>query len=192
MNKFSDVYDFWIGDGKVKMDLWFKKDPVVDKKIRDKFGPWLDSFEMVDYEEWKTTPKGLVSLIILLDQFPRNAFRDTKRMFAFDQEALDTTREGLDRGMHDQLSLCENLFLTLPLEHSEDITDQKECVRLFQDMYDNAKADQKEFAAQILDYAKKHMAIIEKFGRFPHRNFVLGRSSSPEELAFLKTPGSSF
>lgn len=192
MKRWEEVYDFWIGQGKANSSMWFKKDDTLDKKIRDQFGPWLQDFNPLDYEAWKATPKGLVSLVILLDQFPRNAFRGKPNSFEFDQDALDVAREGLERGFQDQMDVYENMFLILPFEHSEDITDQKESVRLAQDVIERAPAADKKFAQMILDYAVRHHDIIEKFGRFPHRNAILGRVSSAEELAFLKTPGSSF
>lgn len=191
MKRWEEVYDFWIGENP-KTEIWFKKDPVIDSQIRDKFGPWLEDFDHNDYEPWKTSPRGLLSLVILLDQFPRNAFRGSARSFDFDMFALDAARDGLDRGFQDQLNTHEGMFLILPFEHSEDITDQKEGVRLAQDLVERAENKDKKFAAMVLEYAIKHHDIIEKFGRFPHRNEVLGRTSLPTEIEFLKTPGSSF
>jgi len=192
VKRFEEIYDYWVGDGRPRMELWFKKDPKVDNEIRAKFGPWLDDYDASVFEPWKSTPQGLVSLVILLDQFPRNAYRGTPRMFEFDNEALEVAKEGLEKGLHDQLNLFECMFLTLPLEHSEDITDQIESVRLFQDLDARTGPEQKAFSKSLLDYAVRHHAIIERFGRFPHRNEVLGRASTPEEIEFLKTPGSGF
>ncbi len=191
MKNWQEVYDFWIGENP-KPEMWFKKDKALDDQIRAKFGPWLENFDPVDYEEWRETPRGLVSLLILLDQFPRNAFRGTRRSFEFDGEALEVAREGLEKGYQDVATDYETMFLILPFEHSEDITDQKECVRLAHDWVARAKPEYKAFAQSGLDFAIKHHDIIQKFGRFPHRNEILKRESTQDEIAFLKTPGSSF
>ena len=191
MKRWQDVYDFWIGP-KPNPDIWFKKDPTLDQKIRDKFGAWLENFDITEYEEWKSEPRGLLSLVILLDQFPRNIYRDSAKSFAFDTDALELAKEALERGFDDQFTSQENMFLVLPFEHSEDITDQKEGVRLAQNMVEVAKPEDKKFAQGIVDFAQKHHDIIKRFGRFPHRNKALSRTSTPEEEAFLKTPGSSF
>ena len=191
MKRWQEVYDFWIG-AKPNLEKWFKKDPALDDEIRRRFGPWLDAYDPLDFESWKTEPRSLVSLVILLDQFPRNAFRGTPKSFQFDMDALDVAREGLEKGFQDQLNIHEALFLSLPFEHSEDITDQQESVRLTQDRLDTASSTEREFAKITHDYAVKHLEVIEKFGRFPHRNAILGRASTPEELEFLKKPGSSF
>lgn len=191
MKRWQDVYDFWIGEDP-KPEMWFKKDATLDSEIRAKFGPWLGSYDPLEYESWKTSPRSLVALVILLDQFPRNAFRGTKQSFEFDQDALDVAREGLEKGYLDEATDYETMFLILPFEHSEDITDQKESVRLAQDWVERAAPDKQKFARSCLDYAIRHHDIIARFGRFPHRNETLGRPSTPEEIAFLKTPGSSF
>lgn len=190
---FNEVYKFWFGDGTTnRMQLWFEKSDTVDRQIRDKYGPILDKFDMVDFESWKASDQGHLALVILLDQFPRNAFRGTAKAFQFDAEALEVAKEALDKGLHDSLPPLQAMFLLLPFEHSEDITDQKECVRLFEDLHPRMAAVDKKAADETLDYAKRHMKVIERFGRFPHRNSILGRPSTPEENEFLKTPGSSF
>lgn len=192
MRRFEEVYEFWFGKENPDVSMWFKKDLELDRQIRERFGPWLDAYSPQEFQEWKKTPQGLVSLVILLDQFPRNAYRGTARMFAYDQEALATAKEGLSKGWFEQLNIYEALFLCLPLEHSENLADQEECVRLAKVMQARATAEQQSFAAMTLDYAVRHRDIIAQFGRFPHRNEVLGRVSTPQEVEFLKSPGSSF
>ncbi len=190
---YKDIYKFWFGDStQPRMQLWFEKSEHVDKQIRDKFGPLLKNFDITQFESWKATPEGHLSLVVLLDQFPRNAFRGQAESFAYDNEALEAAREALDNGLHDTLPPFHALFLILPFEHSEDITDQRESVRLFEDLHARMPADQKKTADETLDYAKRHMQVIERFGRFPHRNKILGRESTREELEFLKQPGSRF
>lgn len=189
----AEVFKFWFGDGtKPQMQLWFTKNDGTDKQIRDKFGPILEKFDMIDFESWKSTPEGHLSLVVLLDQFPRNAYRGTPKSFEYDNDALEVAREALDKGLHDLLPPHQAMFLLLPFEHSEDITDQRESVRLFEDQHTRLASIDKKMADETLDYAKRHMKIIEKFGRFPHRNIILGRESTREELEFLKTPGSGF
>jgi len=121
-------------------------------------------------------------LVILLDQFPRNMFRGDKQAFAYDEQARILTRYVLDKEFDQTLPLGPRLFLYLPLEHSENLTDQNTCVALMEGLGDE----------DYVNYARKHQVIIERFGRFPHRNEVLNRISTPEEIAFLKEPGSSF
>lgn len=192
MKRFEDVHKFWFGDLSAPKPFWFNKDPEADRLIHEKFEPLLSEHTAKDLAAWKETPKGLVSLVVLLDQFPRNAFRDTPRMFAFDSQALEVAHEGLQRGDQDKLNVHECIFLFMPLEHSEDITDQRECVRLFEELEERVAPKHKALAKDSLQWAKRHMQIIEKFGRFPHRNQILGRTSTPEEIAFLKQPGSRF
>lgn len=192
MKAYREVHDFWFTNGKPNMKLWFDKNDQVDRQIREKFEPWLNQYPDADFESWKQTPEGLVSLVIMLDQFPRNAFRGTPRMFEYDADARDVAQEGLELGWQDQLPIHKAMFMLLPLEHSEDVTDQKECVRLFKDLFARASADEIELAEGVLQYAERHLAIIDRFGRFPHRNAVLGRTSTPEEIEFLKQPGSGF
>lgn len=183
MKDWRDVHGFWFRQPPAR---WFGKDDLFDLEIREKFGAWLDHFEPEQYEAWKNEPKPLLSLVILLDQFPRNAFRGTARSFQYDLHALDAAREALDKGFDNSLSPVEAGFLVLPFEHSEDITDQKEAVRLARDLSERGAGK------DLYEYAVRHHDIIQKFGRFPHRNAVLGRVSTPEEVEFLKKPGSSF
>ncbi len=183
MKRWQDVHDFWF---KLDPVQWFKKDESLDQRIRQKFGPWLEHFEMNDFEVWKIEPQSLISLVILLDQFPRNAFRGTAQSFQYDVVALDVAREGLEKGFDTELSVSEASFLVLPFEHSEDITDQRDAVRLAKELVERGAGK------ELYEFALKHLEIIERFGRFPHRNVILGRPSTPEEIEFLKQPGSSF
>jgi uncharacterized protein (DUF924 family) len=143
-------------------------------------------------EEWNDDSQGLLARIILWDQFPRNAFRETPRSFAYDPRALAVTRRALAARTHLGLHPCEATFLYLPLEHSEVLADQDECVRLFTDLRARVGPDLRDFAEQTLNYAIRHREIIARFGRFPHRNAVLGRTSTVEETVFLREPGSRF
>ena len=174
----EDVLSFWFAN----KTRWWKKDPAFDDQIRKRFAPLLSSIANKEHEEWKATPRGTLAYVIVLDQFSRNMFRDTPGMFSNDEQALETAKEAIDKGFDQQLSHEERGFLYMPLMHSEVLTDQERCVQLF-DTLGNADS---------LDYAIRHRDIIKRFGRFPHRNGMLGRSSTAEEVEFLKQPGSSF
>ena len=127
-------------------------------------------------------PRGALASCLVLDQLPRNLFRGTPRAFAYDPLARAIARRTVAAGLDRQLDAKARLFLYLPFEHSEEIADQREAVRLCEELGN----------AGWLDYARRHLVIIERFGRFPHRNAILGRVSTPEEVAFLREPGSSF
>jgi uncharacterized protein (DUF924 family) len=130
-------------------------------------------------DDWKNESRGALALVILLDQFPRNLFRDTARAFEGDALARAAARSIVDRGWDRALSPDERTFVYLPFEHSESLDDQELSLRLFE-------------GNENFEWARRHWDIIKRFGRFPHRNAMLGRASTPEEIAFLKTPGSGF
>jgi uncharacterized protein (DUF924 family) len=173
----DEVLTFWFADS----GRWWKKDPAFDAEIRDRFLELRGAVLRGEREDWVETPRGTLAYVIVLDQFSRNMFRDSARMFEADPRAVSAARRALDCGFDHGLSGDERMFLCMPFMHSEDIADQDRCVRLF--------------AAGLrkwLPYAEQHRDIIRRFGRFPHRNALLGRPSSSEELDFLKQPGSSF
>ena len=145
-----------------------------------------------ELEEWKTEPRGSLAFVILCDQFSRNMYRDTPRAFAFDSLALETSRTALESGFQDDLADVEAYFLFMPFMHSEEPEDQRECVRLFRERRDSARPAVRGMLGRALEFAERHRDIVERFGRFPHRNKILGRQSTPEELEFLEQPNSSF
>lgn len=163
-------------------DRWFDKRPAFDTQLRDHFGPWVDPAANGELDDLATTARGTVALAVLLDQVPRNAWRDTPRSFAYDPAALRVARRAVAQGIDKSCLPVERLFLYLPFEHSEDLADQDTCIALIETLGND----------QWLEYAHRHREIILRFGRFPHRNAVLGRPSKPEELDFLTRPGSSF
>jgi uncharacterized protein (DUF924 family) len=132
-------------------------------------------------ERWETTPLASLALVVVLDQFPRNMFRETPHAFSTDSRALAAAGRALERGFDRMLSPAERTFMYLPFEHAEDFAAQRHSLALFEALDPND-----------MEYAKRHYEIIARFGRFPHRNAVLGRESTPEEIEFLKGPGSSF
>ncbi len=172
--------------------LWWKSTPALDEDMRKRFGELVERAATGALNDWRSTPRGLLALILLADQLPRNIYRNTPRAFAFDAAAREHCRHGLAQEFDQRLRPIERVFHYLPLEHSEALQDQRDACRLFSDLVVLAAAGQRELFCGYLRFAERHRDIIARFGRFPHRNGILGRSSTVEELAFLQTPGSSF
>ena len=181
MTSARDVLDFWFGAGDGARPEWFRKDTAFDAEIRARFAGAVDA-ALEDRLDWPDTLDARLARLLLLDQFTRNAFRDTPRAFAGDTLALALARRMVAEGDDLRVAPVRRTFVYLPFEHAEDIAAQHEAMRLYQALGD----------ADALDWARKHFEIIERFGRFPHRNAVLGRVSTPEEIEFLKQPGSRF
>jgi len=183
----SQVLDFWFGAprGAARAE-WFRKDEGFDAQIRSRFGEVHAAAANRELEGWRGERESMLALIVVLDQFSRNLYRNDPRAFAQDAHALGCAREALARG-DDALSLpVEREFLYLPFEHSENAEDQARCVELM------SRLEAFEETRGLTEWAVKHKVIVDRFGRFPHRNAILGRASTPEELEFLKQPGSGF
>ncbi|HMN75424.1 MAG TPA: DUF924 family protein [Burkholderiaceae bacterium] len=186
------VLDFWFGapgsatDGKPRAE-WFRKSDAFDRAIERGFAPLIEAALAGGLREWDAQPASALARIVLLDQFTRNVFRGTPRAFAGDALALAAARALVADGRDLALPPQQRAFAYLPFEHAEDLAMQDESMRL----YTRLDGEAQGFAG-TLDYARRHRAIIERFGRFPHRNAILGRASSAEEIAFLEQPGSSF
>jgi len=183
----DDVLSFWFS---LEQTRWFKRDAAFDAELRDRFGATHEAAVAGRLDDWATTPRGALALVIVLDQFSRNLFRDDARAFAADPRALSLARELVRTRAIDTFAPIERMFVLLPFEHSEDIARQREAVAEFEAIA--AAAPDDKMVTVGLEFAKKHAAVIERFGRFPHRNAVLGRASTPEEVAFLAQPGSRF
>lgn len=185
----ADVLLFWFGPpaerGKAHK-RWFVKDSAFDAEISERFLPLYEEASAGRRAHWKAQAADCLALVIVLDQFPRNMFRGTPRAFESDSLALEAARHALERGFDRGMLTVERLFLYLPFEHSEAAADQERACELMKPL----DALQPELDAYR--YAVLHRDIIARFGRFPHRNAILGRSSTPEEIAFLRGPGSSF
>jgi uncharacterized protein (DUF924 family) len=176
----DEVLRFWFTE--LTYEQCFKKDDVVDRQIDERFGA-IHAHLAADTGSIDTAaPRELLAAIVVFDQFSRNLFRGTPRAFASDPIARQLARTALDSGIDKQLSKRERIFVYLPFEHSEDAADQVRSVTLLGSLGD----------AELDKYAIAHKVIIDRFGRFPHRNVALGRESTPEEIAFLKEPMSSF
>jgi len=199
MQKQQEILDFWFGelfaDGicqKEKKDKWWKKNQEFDELIKNKFGDEVIKAIEGEYTDWENTPEDMLALIILLDQFTRNIYRGKKEMYAGDKRAQELAFKAIAQGFDRELSLAKRQFIYMPLMHAEDKDTQKQCVRLFRSLKDEVVEHLKETVTFNLGYAERHLAIIQQFGRFPHRNKILGRNSTPEEIIFLQQPDSSF
>lgn len=179
------VLDFWFGSEPVARTAWFRKDPAFDAQIRDRFRALIEA--MLGGARIGDAPAERLAAIVVLDQFTRNAFRDTPRAFAGDAAALGLSTQLCDRGEDLALSPWQRAFAYLPFEHAEDLAMQDRAVAAFE-----ALAAGHPDAGSMLEYAHRHREVIRRFGRFPHRNDILGRISSAEEAAFLEQPGSRF
>lgn len=196
----NEVLNFWFGRAgesaeaaKAQNLLWFRKSDDTDQEITTRFLPLLTRLSEGEAQQWAdTSPLVRLAVIIVLDQFSRNIFRNDKRAFAFDELALKLAKDGLSAGEDKSLREVERIFFYLPLEHSENLPDQTQCVGLFTDLAAASRPEFVELTASTLDYAHQHKVVIDRFGRFPHRNDVLGRASTPEELEYLSQPGSGF
>ena len=172
----DEVLKFWFERDR---KAWFEKNPAFDEEIRQRFLPHYELGAAGMLGAWKEAPGSCLALVVLLDQFPRNMFRDSARAFAADPLARDAACTILDQGWDQAMTPDERMFAYLPFEHSEALQDQELSLKLFEG---NAN----------FEWARKHWEIIRRFGRFPHRNAALGRESTFEEIEFLGQPGSSF
>ncbi|MFO1413458.1 MAG: DUF924 family protein [Burkholderiales bacterium] len=187
----ASVLDFWFGapgspEHGTTRTVWFRKDPAFDEEIRRGFGNAVEAALAGEYVGWDASAQGVLARVVLLDQFTRNIFRDTPRAFAGDAQALAAADSAVARGLDRALPVHGRWFLYLPFEHAESVAAQERSLELFaalsRDMADPGP----------LDWARKHADVISRFGRYPHRNAILGRASTPEETAFLAEPGSRF
>ncbi|PLX99061.1 MAG: DUF924 domain-containing protein [Desulfuromonas sp.] len=199
MTRHDDILMFWFGalepDKPVSPErsrLWFGGLDETDQLIRDNFLDDVERAAAGEYDSWSGTARGRLALILLLDQFTRNIFRKTPQAFACDEKALSICQDGLGIAQDLDLSVIERAFFYLPLEHSEKIEIQRRSVAAFQQLIDAATPAQRQACESFHDYAVRHYEIIARFDRFPHRNKILGRRSTPDEIEFLKQPGSSF
>jgi uncharacterized protein (DUF924 family) len=186
----TDVLLFWFGEPGAtaqlrSRDLWFTKSDATDRLIAERFGALVEDALLGKHDDWAATPRGALALVIVLDQFTRNIHRNTPRAFAGDARALALATRLVDTARDLALAPVERWFAYMPFEHSERLVDQYESVRLFERL----AADGLDAP---LDWARKHFDVVARFGRFPHRNAILGRASTSEEVEFLKQPGSGF
>jgi uncharacterized protein (DUF924 family) len=196
---FAPVLQLWFGDvdalgrsDERHSRRWFMKDDAFDREVADRFGATYADVRAGIREAWRDDPHGRVAYVIVLDQFPRNMFRGTARMCEGDRQALAAAMEGVARGHDQDLTANERSFLYMPYMHSEDLAVQERSVALFTALAAGAPAPLRASLQANVRYAEEHRDVIARYGRFPHRNALLGRESTPAEIAFIAQPGSGF
>jgi uncharacterized protein (DUF924 family) len=187
----GEVLDFWFGRedepgyGEFR-EAWFRKDAEFDAEVTARFADLYEEADAGDLDGWREDARSCLALVIVLDQFPRNMFRGDGRTHAADAKALQTSKYAVEHALDRELPAFQRMFLYMPFMHSENVEDQRRSVELF------ARLADEPGAPDVTSYAVGHREIVERFGRFPHRNEILGRRTTPEEAEFLKTEGSSF
>lgn len=195
-NRADAILTFWFGEptdpnyGSYRQ-AWFTKSADFDAQIGQHFLADYEKAAAGDYVSWQDSPRHAVALLLLLDQFPRNLFRGSPRSFATDAQALAVAQKLVNAGADRALMPAYRFFIYVPFEHSEAIAHQDRCIELMKNLVETAP-DLDDGLKGGLDYAIRHREVIERFGRFPHRNEILGRQSTPAEIAFLQQPGSRF
>jgi len=172
--------------------LWWQKSPAADDDIRQRFEPTLKALLRGQYSNWLNDAEGRLAAIIVLDQFSRNMYRDSALSYTQDSLALHWCLEGIRLGHDKQLRPIQRVFFYMPLEHAESTQMQALCLEKFQQLKADSPETFQPAASGFIDFAQKHKVIVDRFGHFPHRNAILGRTSSAEEIEFLKQPGSGF
>ena len=190
-----EVLEFWFPDDQARANaLWWGKSAELDAEIRERFAETRAAAKAGELDHWTGDAEGRLALIVVLDQLSRNLFRGDAETHAADDKALAIALEGIERGDDQAVPPRERLFYYLPLEHAEDLSMQDRCVELVRRLAVDlaaASGGTQSFDGYV-DFAIRHRDIVARFGRFPHRNALLGRESTPEEIEFLKQPGSGF
>ena len=191
--RYRDVLEFWFGvdpvlapsDIEQRRQLWYQGGAAVDDTIRERFGALVTDSIAGAYAEWENQARSRLALIIALDQFPRNIYRGTAQAFAGDSRALQLALDGIDQGMDRELVLVERMFYYLPLQHAEDLEVQDRSVIEYQTLTGQCEEGFEDFVQSSMEFTREHRDVVARFGRFPHRNKTLGRTSTDEEIAYL-------
>lgn len=193
---FESVLTFWFGEETqsdseraAQSRRWFVADPAFDAQIRERFAHLIDAARAGELDGWAARPRSWLALLLVLDQFPRNVYRNTPQAFSGDAKAQHLALAGIARGDDLTLPVEQRAFVYLPLEHAEDLKLQDRCVQLFERLQQDTAAQSAEPYAMYLDYARRHREVIQRFGRFPHRNSILGRISTEAEQTYLAAGG---
>jgi uncharacterized protein (DUF924 family) len=188
----EQVLSFWFeprATSKEGADLlgkrWFNGGEALDRELLGRFGEAIAAARRGELDAWESSPRGTLALVLLLDQFPRNVFRGSSESFASDAQALALTRRAIEGGVLDAFEVPELLFLALPFSHAEDLEAQKTAVAMVERFVFRAAPFWEGFMVAGVDFARKHLDVVARFGRFPHRNETLGRASTPAELEYL-------
>ncbi len=190
-SKPQEILDFWFGGeddpgyGEFR-EAWFQKNEDFDNEVQTRFRTDYEQAAAGKLDSWRDEAHSALALVILLDQFPRNMFRGDGQTHATDEKALETAEYAIERALDRELPAFQRMFLYMPFMHSEDVGVQRRSVEIFE------RLATEDGAPDLTSYAVGHRDIVERFGRFPHRNAILGRETTPEEAEFLTQPGSSF
>ena len=195
----EEILDFWFADAlanpvraQERLGFWFQPNRETDKFVEARYAQTVRDASRGLLASWEAQPRSCLALVIVLDQFPRNMHRGTAAAFQHDEKALAVTRRGVGAGHLDALATVERDFLLMPYQHCEDVACQREGVALYERMVREAPAAWRAVAEQTLHYARLHREIVERFGRFPHRNAIVGRASTPAEVEYLAAGAESF
>lgn len=195
----TSLLDTWFADAlegpreaTARNKVWFQADPQFDAMLRERYGDLPERILAGEFDDWKLAPRSALARILALDQIPRNIHRGTARAFAFDAQAREAAAEAVERGHDLALHPLESIFVYLPFEHAEDAATQARSVACFGELLARAPANQIGIFEGCLDYAHRHAEVIRRFGRFPHRNEMLGRPCTAEEAAYLRDGGQRF
>jgi uncharacterized protein (DUF924 family) len=190
----SEILSYWFGQPaetaaylKSRGQLWFGGGEALDREIERKFGAAVEAAGKGELAGWRRNPESCLALIILLDQFALNIFRDQARGYELSESAIPVAVAALDAGFHEKLHPLQKSFFYLPLEHAEDLTLQERCVSLFRELEEECRGTfWADWATSGREWADRHLKVVKDFGRFPHRNKALGRASTKEEISFLE------
>ena len=195
----ENIIEFWFGDSlespesaRSRSKFWYMSNPDTDNEIRQRFGPTLEAIHNGDLSDWQATSKGVLALVILLDQFSRNIYRGDAKAYSGDELALTIARKAVQSGLEQELPGLYRLFLYHPFHHSERVADQETAVSLFQDVEDQSPQQWREYLHGFTKFAIHHKNVVTQFGRFPHRNKTLGRRNTKQEQAYLDEDARSF
>jgi uncharacterized protein (DUF924 family) len=192
------VLEFWLGDCddpdnvKRRGKLWFASTPEQDREVRERFEGLHERATRGELDHWTAAPRSTLALVVLLDQFTRNLYRRTSSAFANDPRSLHIAREAIERGFDQALHPVERAFLYMPFQHSEDMSDQDRSVRLYRELVNDCPESLKAFAGETSKFAELHRDLVKRFGRFPHRNDLLGRRNTEAERQYLEEGGHRF
>ena len=197
--RIATVLEFWLGAAEptdasalTRQSLWFTKSDALDAEIRNRFGAWVEEARAGQLDSWAETAPGRLALVVLLDQFSRNAWRGRPESFAGDAQALALALQALSNGHWEAVAPLARFFLALPVEHAEDPAMQELSISLFTQLAAQATPATQPVLSSAMEFAHKHQQVIARFGRFPHRNAAFGRASTDEEAAFVAQPGTGF
>jgi uncharacterized protein (DUF924 family) len=195
----NEILEFWFGDALAspeqvgpRSELWFRQNHEFDRQIQQRFGSLPERAARGELDEWRGEAFSALALVLVLDQFPRNLYRRSARAFEFDPLAREIALESIAGGFDEALHPLQALFLYLPLEHAEDLDLQERSVQLFGQLATRAPAALRPRFEQFTSYARRHRDVIHRFGRFPHRNELLDRQPTSEEVAYLESGGDTF